>query len=383
MKILLVDPGADWSTADVYAGLDAGLRALGHTVVGFRYGRKMDIMLKALEATFKARAKSKEPIKTKPTVADAAYITSELVVTWALRQQPDWTVIVSGMYFHPDALVLMRRAGLRTAVLLTESPYDIVKEARFAQLADVAWTNERTAVGPLREVNPRTNYMPHAWHPDRHSPSAGALDGAAPSHDVAFVGTGFRERCDLLQGVQWRGIDLGLYGSWPLLGRSRLRRCVKAGITDNTAAAALYRKAKINLNLFRSSMGFSGSAGRILGSESLGPRAYELAACGAFFVSERRAEIADLFGDLVPTFEGPRELQELLKRWLPDEVGRRRIAAQLPAAVRGHSWVERAKQMVTDLSLAAGSGSPLMNTVRDASAAAYGETPGPGALAVV
>lgn len=344
MKILVVDPGADWSTRDVYDGLCHGLRAQGEVeVLEYRYGRRFAIMRDALD-----RAWRRDRGRVKPTDADAALWTSELAVTWALRHQPDWVLVVSGMYFHPDALVLARRAGLRTALLLTESPYDYEREWEVARLADLVWTNERTAVAPLRSANPETHYLPHAYHAERHRPGAPVPDGT-PAHDVVFVGTGFQERVDLLAAVDWTGIDLGLYGTWPLPGRHRLRRHLRAGIIENTSTAALYASAKVGLNLFRQSKGFGPRAPRLLGAESLNPRSYELAATGCFHLSDARAEMGEVFGDLVPTFSSPAELQELLRHWLGAPAERARAAAALPAAVRGHSWVDRAAQVVSDL----------------------------------
>jgi spore maturation protein CgeB len=384
VRILVVDPGSDWSTADVYTGLVGGLRAAGQDVVQFRYGRKLAIHEAALVATWKTAKKAGKNLPP-PTPADAAYLTSESVVTWALRQAPDWTIVVSGMFFHPDAFVLMRRAGLRTAILLTESPYDHDKESVVASLADVVWTNERTAVEPLRSVNRRSRYLPHAWDPDKHATES-PLDAAAAAHDVVLVGTGFIERQELLAAVDWTGIDLGLYGAWPLLGpRARLRKFVRQGVIKNDVSCSLYRRAKVNLNLFRTSMGFGRKARRVHGAESLGPRAYELAATGSFFFSERRAEVAEVFGDAVPTFEGPKELQALLARWLPDDASRQQIRRALPAMVRGHSWHERAKQVVADLEDAtAGRGArATVATAVPSPVAASGAGPRDGALAVV
>lgn len=381
MRILLADPAADWSTRDVFVGLRDGLRENGHAVIEFRTGRLLSVMMRALRLQAKA-----EKAAILPSPADAAYLASQLCVTWALRHEPDWVIVVSGMYFHPDAFVLMRRAGIKTAVLLTETPYDIPKEQAVAAVADVVWTNERTAVDAFRTVNPRTFYLPHAYNTAVHRPDANPRFPETPAHDVVFIGTGFQERVELLRGVDWTGIDLGLYGAWPLVTRrSPLHRHVREGIIDNDRAGEFYRRAAVNLNLFRTSMGFGRHVARITGSESLGPRAYELAACGAFFVSERRAEVLERFGDLVPTFETPDEMQSVLRRWLSDAPGRRRIAAALPAAVRGHSWTVRARQVVADLERAVAGCDrlPTNVTARDASTAAIGEPSGTGALAVV
>lgn len=363
MKLLVVDPGADWSTRDVYEGLCHGLRAqAGVEVLEYRYGRRFSIMRDALQTAWR-----RDKNRVKPTDADAALWTSELAVTWALRHQPDWLVVVSGMYFHPDALVLARRAGIKTAILLTESPYDYEKEWEVARLADLCWTNERTAVAPLRSANAQTHYLAHAYHPERHTPEASGTTSkdspfyrpeleTVPAHDVVFVGTGFQERVDLLSAVDWTGINFGLYGTWLLPSRHRLRKFTplgQSGIVENTSTAALYARAKVGLNLFRQSKGFGKHALRLLGAESLNPRSYELAATGCFHISDRRPEVGEVFGDLVPTFDTAEELTQLLRHWLGADAERARRAALLPEAVRGHSWVDRAGQVVADLRRAA------------------------------
>jgi spore maturation protein CgeB len=279
-----------------------------------------------------------------PTFDDAALWTSELAVTWALRHLPDFTVICTGMYWHPDAYELMRRAGQRVGLLLTETPYAVHHEAQYAGLVDVVWTNERTAVPMLQDLNPRTYYLPHAFNAEVHTATGQDLD--VPAHDVVFVGTGFQERIEWLEAVDWTGIDLGLYGAWTLLTPdSPLQKYVRGGVTDNAYTAALYRRAKVGINLFRQSVGYGQDAQRITTSESLNPRSYELAACGCFHVSDFRAEVAEVFGELVPTFREPTELEALLRRWLADDHGRQRIAEQLPQAVTDHTWSTRARQM--------------------------------------
>ena len=83
--------------------------------------------------------------------------------------------------------------------------------------------------------------------------------------------------------------------------------------------------------------------------ESLNPRAYELAACGVFHLSEHRLEVPAIFGDLVPMFTRPVEAERLIRFWLEQDADRTRIAAALPAFVSGHSWTERAATVVADL----------------------------------
>ena len=131
---------------------------------------------------------------------------------------------------------------------------------------------------------------------------------------------------------------------------SPLWRYYQHGVVPNQTASMLYRRAKIGLNLFRSSETFGQTAAHSgVRSESMNPRCYELAACGAFFLSERRDEVADVFGDAVPMFEGPAELAQLIRYFLdhPDE--RQAKAAMLPQLVHQHSYVNRARQVAEDI----------------------------------
>lgn len=356
MRILCIDPAADWSTRDVFDGLVEGLQANGHQVVPYYFGRRMTIMKSALDYQWKSRGKTPEARGARPNVVDAMLWASELAVTWTLRHDPDWVIIVSGMYMHPDALAMLRRCRrpdgtpVKVAMLLTETPYDADKEAFAIQLVDVAWTNERTGVDWFRRYCPSTTYLRHAYRA-HHVPGLRAEDAGVPAHDVVFIGTGFTERMELLEAVDWRGLgcDFGLYGFWPLEKKSPLKRWVRQGAVNNATTTALHKRAKVALNLFRTSCGFRKGAPRIEGAESLGPRSYELAASGVFTLSERRPEVIETFGDLVPTFANARELEDLLRRWLPDVSGRRQIEARLPTTVSGHSWGDRARQVIRDL----------------------------------
>ncbi len=349
MKLLLVHPGASWSTADVEAGLRYGLEYHGVQVVRYRLDERIDRSHRWLHAAWR-RAKKTNPAIERPTTADVFYQAGLDALAMALRHQVDAVLVVSAMYLHPDVIILMKRAGLRVVVLFTESPYDHDKELAIARLVDGGWTNERSVVAAFQAVNPRTGYLPHGWHPERHRPGAQPGDESVPAHDVVFVGSAFRERVAWLASIDWSGIDLGLYGSWDALGsRHPLRRFVRSGAIANAFTAALYRRAKIGLNLYRTSIGFGKDAPSITHAESLNPRAYELAACGVFHLSTPRAEVTDVFGDLVPTFESATNPGALIRSWLADEAGRARVQSLLPACVAESSWVERSACVIGDL----------------------------------
>jgi spore maturation protein CgeB len=350
VKVLLIEPGASWSTADVSAGLLYGLEYHGVQVIRYRLAERIEISNRMLYLAWR-RAKKKTPTIMKPTDADVFFQAGKDALCTALWHEVDCVLVVSAMFLLPMVMQLMKRAGLRVCVLFTESPYE-VREPEIAKLIDGCWTNERSMLRTFRTANPASGYMPHGWHPDRHKPGPQPGDDQVPAHDVVFVGSGFQERVDWLSAIDWTGIDLGLYGQWHnLSAKHPLKRFVRSDVVSNLTTAALYRRAKVGLNLYRTSMGWGKSAPQIAHAESLNPRAYELAACGAFHLSTYRAEIADVFGDLVPTFTTPGEASALIRSWMAHPTGRANIASQLPACVTGMSWAERGEQVVSDLSV--------------------------------
>lgn len=352
MKLLCIQPGASYSTADVFAGYWRALEAQGHDLLYYGLDQRLDRARSWLRHQWRQQRRV-DPALVRPTPADMVYQASVGAVEAALRNQPDGAVIFSGMYFHPDALIMLRRAGVRTALVFTESPYDAEKEARVAPLVDICFTNERASVGRLRLANPETHYLPHAHDPACHHP--GPPDGKHKvlAHDVVFIGSYFAERVELLSAVDWSGIDLGLYGETsPIPSRSRLRQYIAGGLVSNDRAAALYKRAKIVLNLYRSSIGFGRRAPRLApgDAESLNPRAYELAACGVFHISDWRAEVDEILGGAVPTFSTPGELGRLVRRYLAREDRRRALAARLPALAAPHTYAARATVLAEHLS---------------------------------
>ena len=349
LRVLLAHPGATWSTYDVYEGLLFGLRHLGCWVQPYRLDQRIISSTKSLWALHRVR-KREDPETPKPTHDHIFYDAGIGILEAALRIQVDVVVIVSAMYLHPNVLLRLREAHIRVFILFTESPYDIEKELLVAPLVDGGWTNERTSVADFRKVNPHFGYLPHAWHPDKHHVFERESDAGIHSHDVVFVGTGWGERIAWFNAIDWTGIDLGLYGTWD---KRTLNKQVRGAVVDqqidNERAAALYRRAKIGINLYRKSKGWSRNAPQIDRADSLSPRAYELAACGSFHISEYRAEVREVFGGLVPTFSTPTEAAAVIRLWLNDPEGRARVAEHLPACVAEASWVNRAKTVLGDL----------------------------------
>jgi spore maturation protein CgeB len=344
MKLLCVHPGASYATGDVFHGFARALVAQGHDVKHYDLCTRLDDAVKFYR--WRARKNGSIPITWEEALTKAAMD----VIPQALYHQPDWVVIFSGMYFHPDFFILLKRAGVKVALVLSESPYDDEAQARVAPWADIVFTNERTSVAVLGRVNPNTHYLAHAYDPERSA--TGPIPDDTPAHDVLFIGTMFEERIALFEAVDWNGIDFAMYGAFSLLpSRHKLRRYIKGGIVDNRTAQHMYRAARINLNPYRTSKGYGVGVDHIAGAESLNPRALELAACGAFQLSDPRKEMYEVFGPITYgiTYRDAQHLGEWVRTYLGYDQGRETIARGFPAKIEGHTYAARAAQLTATL----------------------------------
>lgn len=335
MRVGVIHPGASFATHDVYSGVVAGLRALGAVVDEHR----IDQILTWYDAAVSAGLA--QGVFT-PSVVDnrvlnrhalsSAHITREI-----LRDPPDAVLCVSGHAYHKDDVAILRRAGIRTAVLLTESPYFGALEMEIGSWYDAVFTNERKALGMFRLLGD-AHYLPHAYHPAVHTREGPRADAC----DVVFIGSLFDERRALLAGVDWTGIHRVVRGMDLRTGQ--------ADLVDNFDTAAHYRSAAISLNHHRTTTSHgSGQHIRPDEAESLGPRAYEIAACGGFqLMDDSRPERFAVFGEVCPTYRAGNsaDLERQIRYYLARPAQRAAIAEAMWQAVQPHSWTARARQVL-------------------------------------
>ena len=88
-------------------------------------------------------------------------------------------------------------------------------------------------------------------------------------------------------------------------------------------------------------------------------RSFESPACGAFTLSQRTPELAELFAEEaeIVCFETVDELREQVARWLGDARGRAAIAAAGHERVRDDTYARRAAILLERAGLSVSSGS--------------------------
>ena len=313
MKILLAWAAAPFSIRDVTTGLRGALIRADHDVRDYRLDNRLELMTRAFP----------EALQQGHEICRMA---TENVLAEATYHEADLVVVTSGLSFHEIGLWLLDRYGIQTAVVLTESPYaDAAQKAWVSRYPALhVFTQERTSAAKYG-----WHYLPAAYDPTFHKPTEPDQDETC---DVLFVGTGWQERQTLFKGVDWSGIHVRMRGLFPCMtDESPLKPFYEEGCISNAELPRAYAACKIALNPYRHDDV----------AESMNPRAYELAACGVFQLSDARAESTELFGSSVPTYRTAAELEALIRYYLDHPLERQAKADAARALVQGQTFDRR------------------------------------------
>lgn len=316
MRILVAQPGPGFSVADVYVGWVEALQDAGQHVSKFNLDDRLAFYSNALFPAAGEDLGTAEPgsgIKVRPacTGEQAIELAVNGLYSSVMRNRPHVLMIVSAFFTPPELLETVRAAGVKVVVVHTESPYEDERQLAIAAHADLNLVNDPTNLEAFRQLGP-AEYFPHAYRPSVHHPGpADPVYGC----DLAFVGTGFPSRVEFFEAMSLDGIRVALAGNWALLGEgSKLADSViherADECFDNAEAAALYRSAKVGLNLYRREARENDTAE----GWACGPREIEMAACQLPFARDPRPESDGLF-PFLPTFSTPDEAVEQV-RWL-------------------------------------------------------------------
>ena len=338
MKILAVGPAAYFSVWDVYKGQVAGLRANGAKVYEFDYGKRLRVFNEFNEWCKRRKING-------PGTNEKLYMMAgESIYVTAKALEVDLVWMNSPLHVHSLILQLLKRDGVKVAGYMSECPYEDERWIVRAPLFDYCFINDKVSLPLWRQTNPKSFYLPHAFDPERHH-----LNGNPPKEwDVMFVGTGFPARRRFFEKVDWTGITPKFTGYWPRTpAKTKLRPYLEFCVVDNTEAVSLYQRSRIGLQLHRQDKYYWGKEQIMPGSAySLGPRSYELAACGVFQLSDERPELAEIFGDTVPTFKTPAELGGLIRHYLANEGEREDMARRQREAVQPCTFANRMKDVL-------------------------------------
>lgn len=338
MRILFVNTAAQMSVSDVARGYKSALIRAGHIVYEYSMRARFDYHSKAIPA---------EAQKDPTLVSRQA---SETILNEAMYHDADLVLIISGLNVHPIALWLLGKMNIPAAVILTESPYDDGPQKQWASTADefdvpldlTVFTNDRYSAQNTRSDNgKRWIHLPPAFDPVVHRP---ALPDPDTTCDVIMVGSGWGERQAMLESIDWTGIHLRIYGVWPGLEdnpSSPIFKYFKPLVVNNQIISGVYNSAKICINMHRQHPL----------ALTYGPRVIEVAACGAFQISDHRADMGRVFGDSIPTFDGPDQFARTIRYYLDpaNQEERLRLANKARELVQDQTFDNRVADLMAAL----------------------------------
>nr|MDT0658026.1 glycosyltransferase [Micromonospora sp. DSM 115978] len=341
MKWLVVQPGPNFSVADVYTGWCEALRDAGERVSRYNLDERLTLYGSVLVET-------DEPGQFRRAFDAPAAITRAVdgLYSHLYRWQPDVLLVVSGFFIPIDLIDLARRRGTRVVLLCTEQPYELQRELALAAHTDLTLLNDPTYIERFREVT-AAEYMPHAYRPMVHCPGPPVYDSR---YDLSFVGTGYPSRIAFLErmlaaaGPRPR-LDVMLAGNWQALpNESPLCGLVghdREMCLDNADAVEVYRSTRVGINLYRR----EAEAEHLADGWAMGPREVEMAACNLFFLRESRPEGDELL-PMLPTVDSPEHAAERLRWWLAHPDAREAAARAAREAVADRTFDNHAARLL-------------------------------------
>ncbi|GAB2694245.1 glycosyltransferase [Paenibacillus thermoaerophilus] len=250
----------------------------------------------------------------------------------AIDYRPDLVLVLNGMHVFPDdhlqQIDAIRGAGIRTAIWFADDPYFSELTAKIAPRYDYVFTHELSCAGWYRQLGcPNAHYLPLAASTTLFRP---IHVEAKYRTDVCFIGMGFQNRIRFFDQLApyLSGLRVFIAGAlWNSLKHYRqLAGKIKLDWIPVPETASYYSGAKIVLNVHRMAGGNQNSYK--LPAKSLNPRTFEIAACGAFQLTDVREDLPLYFtpGQDIATYRSAREAARLIRHYLTHEDERRRLA---------------------------------------------------------
>lgn len=286
MKVLLVNPIAGGSLP-IARYCASALRRMGHVVTVFAAETFSGGMDFAGNYRFE---RCRQAFRS-----DLAATLSRGVELMAKETRPDMVLALAQAPLLPETLARLAEMDIPTAFWFVEDyrvlTYwrDVAPHYRyFFGIQKEEFRRELAEIGVCRY-----SYLPVAAAPDIHSPaslSPGELEEFGSP--VSFVGAGYHNRCNLFKGLA--DYPFKIWGSdWPLsppIGHLVQRNGKRI---DTETCVRIFNATAVNINL-HSSMCHEGV---VPDGDFVNPRTFEIAACGAFQLVDKRSLLDELFPD--------------------------------------------------------------------------------------
>ncbi|MCJ2163856.1 MULTISPECIES: glycosyltransferase [unclassified Pseudodesulfovibrio] len=273
-------------------------------------------------------------------------VVSQSILAKVETFEPDLVLAMAQAPLNHQALKRLRRDGVATAMWFVEDYNLFTYWKSFAPMYDVFAVIQKGKIfEDLATIGqPNALYLPLAAQPDFHKPmDLTPVEKRKFGSEVSFMGAGypnrrvaFRELINhdfKIWGNEWDG-DHVLQPLVQLKGaRVTPEECVK-----------IFNATKINLNLHSSIQ----TDELVTLSDFVNPRTFELAACGAFQLVDKRTLMKDAFTEEeLATFTSMEELVDKIDYFASRPEEREQIAKKSRERVlKEHTYVHRMRSLI-------------------------------------
>jgi len=197
----------------------------------------------------------------------------------------------------------------------------------------------------------QVSYLPLAADPTIHqSVDLTPQEQQELGADVSFLGAGYRNRRELLPVLLGHEWSFKLWGNeWDRAGTLEAVLQRNGARIDTSTSVEIFNATSINVNLHSyTGMGFDPDG------DSVNPRTFELASCGAFQVIDQRTLLSELFDEsMMGVIKTPEELVPAVRTYLHEPERRREMAEQSKKrVVMSHTYAHRMQTLLSTVGLA-------------------------------
>jgi spore maturation protein CgeB len=278
---------------------------------------------------------------------------SRITMAQLAEDPPDLVLSLAQAPLILPALEHLRRKKFLTAMWFVENYRHLTYWQQLAAGYDFWFViQQEPCIAALKQAGAKeVRYLPMAADPSVHRPLELTQDEREEfGSDVSFVGAGYANRREIFPRLLGHDWTFKLWGNeWdgaadltPVLQRNGAR-------IDTDTCQKVFNASAVNLNLHS----WAG-AGLDPDGDFVNPRTFELAACGAFQLTDRRSLMPDLFTESeMATVSSPDELPGKIARWLGEPEQRVAMAAQARRRVLAeHTYVHRMRDLLSQIGVA-------------------------------
>ena len=195
------------------------------------------------------------------------------------------------------------------------------------------------------------SYLPLAADPTIHqSVDLTSEERQELGADVSFLGAGYRNRREMLPALLGHEWTFKLWGNeWEQAKGLEAVLQRNGARIDTSTSVKIFNATTVNVNLHSyTSQGFDPDG------DSVNPRTFELASCGAFQVIDHRTLLPELFDEsMMGVVKTPEDLVSAVRKYLHEPEQRQLMAEESrKRVVRSHTYVHRMQVLLSTVSLA-------------------------------